>query len=590
LRKKEKLGASNHFNFHVKYFVFFLLFCVGRSYTQNGSVGVGKEQSSFLSQENSIQYQKHSTQSLQNVFPGASWSTRTPAEVGLDENKLDQFISNVGGRGCIVRFGYMVKSWGGDPAVRVDWASCSKTVTSLMLLFAVYEGKIGSVDALVDPFVQSLFGQQLIQKDRTMTFRHLANMVSGYALPEDPGSAWAYNDYGICLYNKTLFDGVFAEIPDTVITDPNRLGPLQFQDGSVFQSREGYGLYTSPRDFSRFGWFMLNKGNWNGQQILPVQYFDDYIKPGVAGDLTVTAGGTPNDYLNVWFTGGGADQTPYGPGVYGFNWWFNDTVGTSGNLMWPDAPADVYQANGHWNQETLTIFPGDNMVVAVVGNLGSWEPGNDQSSTNQNLKLLKDAVILDHPLPVELTNFSAGCEENSATLQWTTASEINLYGFFIERKSIDRRDQNKAFWHEIGFIPSNGNSATEREYHYSDPGVSAGTYAYRLRIQDLDGSVEYSPEVTVIVNQILRKFALEQNYPNPFNPATTITFTLSNPEYVTLKIFDSLGQQVASPLSQIIAEGTHRYIFDGTSLPSGVYYYELVAGTHKAMRKMVLIK
>jgi len=82
------------------------------------------------------------------------------------------------------------------------------------------------------------------------------------------------------------------------------LGAFLFEDESVFSSRQGYGLYTSVQDFARIGWFVLNKGNWNGQQILPQHYFDDYITIGVSGNVPVTVGGTPDDYLNIWFTGG----------------------------------------------------------------------------------------------------------------------------------------------------------------------------------------------------------------------------------------------------------------------------------------------
>ncbi|MBN1675118.1 MAG: hypothetical protein JXR37_29020 [Kiritimatiellae bacterium] len=334
------------------------------------------------------------------TFPGATWQAKTPGEIGLDATKLDQFASNVGGVGCIVRHGYMVKTWGTQTS-KADWASAMKPVMSTMLMFAVKEGKLASVDALVRPYVQSVLGQDLITKDRTMTFRHLANMVSGYALPEAPGAAWAYNDYGINLYSKMLFDGVYGQTPDTAALNANRLGALQFQDGSIFSSRSGYGLSTTPRDFARIGLFWLNKGNWNGTQLLAQSYFDNHMKPGVPKSLPRTAGGN-NDYLNVYFTGGGTDQSQSGPGFYGFNWWFNAEVGTTGKTPWPDAPADMVMANGHWNKELMVIYPGLGIIAAARGNWGTLDPGNASASMNQNLKLLVEAVTPGVALPGQL--------------------------------------------------------------------------------------------------------------------------------------------------------------------------------------------
>jgi CubicO group peptidase (beta-lactamase class C family) len=77
----------------------------------------------------------------QTAFPGKIWSTRTPAEVGMDSAKLDAFVARVGGDGVIIKEGFLVKSWGGA-TVRKDWASAAKPVLSTLLLLAVHEGKL----------------------------------------------------------------------------------------------------------------------------------------------------------------------------------------------------------------------------------------------------------------------------------------------------------------------------------------------------------------------------------------------------------------------------------------------------------------
>ncbi len=88
----------------------------------------------------------------------------------------------------------------------------------------------------------------------------------------------------------------------------------------------------------------------------------------------------------------------------------------------------------------------------------------------------------------------------------------------------------------------------------------------------------------------LSGYCLHQNYPNPFNPSTTIEFTLPKSEFTTLKIYNLLGKEVANLVSAKLQQGNHTYNFDGSNLASGVYYYQLVAGEYREVRKMLLVK
>jgi hypothetical protein len=85
-------------------------------------------------------------------------------------------------------------------------------------------------------------------------------------------------------------------------------------------------------------------------------------------------------------------------------------------------------------------------------------------------------------------------------------------------------------------------------------------------------------------------FTLSHNYPNPFNPSTSIEFTLPKSEFVELKIFNVLGKEVATLVSKKLNQGNHTYQFDGKNLASGIYYYQLVAGDFKEVKKMILLK
>ena len=273
----------------------------------------------------------------------------------------------------LIKDGYLVKTWG-NVAARDDWASAAKPVLSTLLLLAVQEGRLPGVDALVKNV-----GWELALKDSGMTFRHLANMVSGYARGEAPGEAWGYNDSGVQLLARSL-EKVFRQSLDAACRQ--RLAVLQFEDGAIFGSRDGLGVEASPRDFARLGWLWLNRGRWKGRTVLSEKLFAECVRPAVPVNLPHTRK-KGRDYLGVGTFGGGTDQTRDGPGVYGFNFWFNERL-ANGERLWPAAPPDTYQANGMWNRDTVTMFPSLRLVVAIRdSNPGDFEPGKAKGNTTR---------------------------------------------------------------------------------------------------------------------------------------------------------------------------------------------------------------
>ena len=111
---------------------------------------------------------------------------------------------------------------------------------------------------------------------------------------------------------------------------------------------------------------------------------------------------------------------------------------------------------------------------------------------------------------------------------------------------------------------------------------------------DFDGKFEYSNVVEVDVSSPA-VYALEQNYPNPFNPSTKIAFRLAVDSKVSLKVFDVLGQEVATLVNANLGVGAHNVDFDASSLNSGVYLYRIEAtgidGTNFVdVKKMILTK
>ncbi|MBI5463924.1 MAG: T9SS type A sorting domain-containing protein, partial [Ignavibacteriales bacterium] len=93
-----------------------------------------------------------------------------------------------------------------------------------------------------------------------------------------------------------------------------------------------------------------------------------------------------------------------------------------------------------------------------------------------------------------------------------------------------------------------------------------------------------------ISSEIPSSFELRQNYPNPFNPTTTIRFSLPQREFVTLKVFDVLGREVATPVNGELNAGEHTVVLEAKSLASGVYFYQLRAAGFIQTKKMLISK
>jgi hypothetical protein len=207
------------------------------------------------------------------------------------------------------------------------------------------------------------------------------------------------------------------------------------------------------------------------------------------------------------------------------------------------------------------------------------------------------------PLPVELVSFTALSWRLNAELKWTTATEVENAGFEIERKTITNKQLtinngasrqssiDNTQWTRVGFVSGAGTTNSPKEYSFTDGNLSAGRYAYRLKQIDRDGTFKYSQEVELVVGTTPRVFTLSQNYPNPFNPTTTIEFTLPDDGKVSLKIYDVLGREVETLVSEEMKAGEyHQAVFNGVSLASGIYFARLQYGSKQLMKKMLLLK
>ncbi|GEM_PF-3382686 len=188
-------------------------------------------------------------------------------------------------------------------------------------------------------------------------------------------------------------------------------------------------------------------------------------------------------------------------------------------------------------------------------------------------------------LPVELSSFSSVINNKCVRLYWKTATELDNYGFEVERRKVFVTTQ----WTKIGFVGGNGTSSSPKEYTYSDVKLSAGRYAYRLKQIDNDGTFKYSSE-SEIVFEAPTSYALNQNYPNPFNPSTDISFDVPMRGTVMLKVYNVIGQEVITLVNEMKEAGSYSVKFNASSLPSGLYFAKFTSGDWMKVVKMMLMK
>ncbi|MDP6467077.1 MAG: hypothetical protein QF918_05040 [Pirellulaceae bacterium] len=342
-----------------------------------------------------------SAQAAEPVCPGKQWASRTPDEVGMNAAKLKAFSRFVGGRGCVVRRGYMVYSWG-DTGRRADVASACKPFYSHFLFKALEDGEIKSLDERAvrwEPRLKQI-NRELVFKDEAITWRHFSNQTSCYQLVEKPGTAYAYNDWQMALFWDTLFLKVYGATYDNVdakVFQPLLTEPLQCQDKPTMmafgtKNRPGR-VGISVRDFARFGLLYLRHGNWNGEQLITRKHADLAVTSQLPNSIP-RAGRKIAEMIpgqrSLGSTSKPDNQTDHF-GSYSWLWWTNG-VDRHGVRMFPNAPKELFGAFGHGGPRAMWVIPSLKIVVSYNdAKMKKWTSG-EKNPTDTAMKLLMEAV------------------------------------------------------------------------------------------------------------------------------------------------------------------------------------------------------
>ena len=268
--------------------------------------------------------------------------------------------------------------------------------------------------------------------------------------------------------------------------------------------------------------------------------------------------------------------------------------GFSYTLRLPYAQSEV-----RGNEATYTIWENSGSGWVDVGLSGA--PDTVANFAQQSgLTSFSDWSIAANTgaLPIQLASFQGAVVAHTTDIRltWTTLSELNNYGFYVQRSTLPASGFVDC---ANNFIRGNGTSLTPRQYEWTEKNMTPGTYYYRLKQVDLDGTTTLTDPVGVTVETPTgvengrepEAFGLSQNYPNPFNPSTRIQFSVEQSGHATLIVYNILGDQVATLFAGTAESGrSYTVAFDGSNLANGAYFCRLTSGEKTELRKMVLLK
>lgn len=279
-----------------------------------------------------------------------------------------------------------------------------------------------------------------------------------------------------------------------------------------------------------------------------------------------------------------------------------DTFGVV--LNWTDnSPNELGFIIERKNGDSLSVDPFI-AIDSVGANIQSFnDTGRTPNTTysyrvraynSASLSSYSNQVTATTIIPVELTSFIAEVINTKITLKWSTATELNNRGFEIERKLFNE-------WVKIIFIEGKGTTTNSSEYSYIDD-LSNSSYKgqifYRLKQIDFDGTSTFSNVVSSSVDFTVKEYSLLNNFPNPFNPSTIISYQLPVTSNVSLKIYNVVGEEVATLVNMNQEAGLYQVNFNADNLGSGIYFYKLQAvdalskngNNFTQTKKMILIR
>jgi hypothetical protein len=274
-------------------------------------------------------------------------------------------------------------------------------------------------------------------------------------------------------------------------------------------------------------------------------------------------------------------------------------LNSSGAVLWTADGVGVCVAGGHQYYPVLVSDGASGAVITWEDRRGGFSydiyaqrvnaAGTVQWSTN-GVAICTAAG--DHRSPTIVSDLAGG-----AIITWqdtrTTGSTNDIYAQRIgssgtvqwtaQGVAISTAPNNQL----LPTIASDGAGGAITCWYDSRTGLNHDIYAQQINVS---GQLGVVTDVRPRSDAVPASFRLEQNYPNPFNPATTIAFHIPSSAFVTLRVFDALGREVATIMSGNVQAGSHSRQWNAERMAGGVYFYRLVAGDFVQTKKLVVLK
>jgi hypothetical protein len=289
--------------------------------------------------------------------------------------------------------------------------------------------------------------------------------------------------------------------------------------------------------------------------------------------------GWGNDWENPWLPGSDDQRNSWTS--------MRQTFGTKFSITWIHGGGDEY-ANLFAHANTLGLtglwqYNGGPIDSARIESFcyAAWQNG-------------WLARVPNTPLPVQLAAFTGSfVAQNTVRLQWRTISELNSYGFEVQRRA-PAQSQFESL--PNSFIPGHRTTTEPHDYEFLDTTALGDHWFYRLKVIALDGTIFYSDQIQVYAlasveeGNLHDKFQLLQNYPNPFNSTTTVTFGVPQKSFVKLAVYNTLGKEINVLASQELPAGNYSVTWDASEFSSGVYFCRLQSSARVMTRKLLLLR
>jgi hypothetical protein len=276
------------------------------------------------------------------------------------------------------------------------------------------------------------------------------------------------------------------------------------------------------------------------------------------------------------------------------NQWTNSeqwayTYDGNGNML-----TSLYQywGNSQWNNGTLGTYTYNGNGKVLTGLSQSWSGGWTNSSQST------------------YTYDANGYEINWLMQSWSSGQWVNAAQFTYTNNSNGKvlTSLYQNWWNSTWTnyhqstctYDANGNELTGYNTQWSNSSWQPFDYDFIVNVNGNDYYFNgYAINISYILvnttgvladNNIIKGYSLSQNYPNPFNPSTTISFDLPTKSYVSLKVFDVMGREVATIASEELSAGTYTRQWNASNMSSGIYFYRLQAGNYFESKKLILLK